>query len=229
VAERPDFTHQRERHGLVGPFSGRQLVAAFVVVVVAAIVLIGVTTPLGTAGVTPLTDPQATAFVIGPAPVVGLKPGDLAPEFAVEHADGTTFQLADLAGHPIRLADLRGKGVWLNFWATWCPPCQQELPVLRDLSERYRDAGLEVVAAAVQETSPADVQAFADRYQLGYTIGFDTSADIFHLYKGYALPTQVFIGPDGIIRDVVYAPLTEALAEPRVQAILPEPGASPAS
>ncbi len=227
MSERPDFTHQRERHGLVGPFSGRQLVAAFVVVIVAAVVLIGVTTPLGTTGATPLTDPQATAFVIGPAPEVGLKPGDLAPEFSVQHADGTTFQLADLDGNPIRLADLRGKGVWVNFWATWCPPCQQELPVLRDLSERYKDAGLEVVAAAVQETSPADVQAFADRYQLGYTIGFDTSADIFHLYKGYALPTQVFIGPDGIIRDVVYAPLTEAQAEPRVQAILPAPGASP--
>ena len=101
--------------------------------------------------------------------------------------------------------------------------------MLRDLSERYKDAGLEVVAAAVQETSPADVQAFADKYQLGYTIGFDTSADIFHLYKGYALPTQVFIGPDGIIRDVVYAPLTAAQAEPRVQSILPPPAASPSS
>jgi peroxiredoxin len=221
VADRPDFTHQRERHGLIGPFSGRQLLGGFLVVVVTAIVLVGITTPLGTAGQAPLTNPQATAFVIGPAPEVGLKPGDLAPEFAVKRADGTTFQLTDLDGKPIRLADLRGKGVWVNFWATWCPPCQQELPILRDLSERYKDAGLELVAVAVQETSPADVQAFAEKYQLGYTIGFDTSADVFHAYKGYALPTHVFIGPDGVIRDVVYAPLTEAQAEPRVQAILP--------
>jgi peroxiredoxin len=227
VTDRPEFTHQKERHGLIGPFSGRQLLAAFLVVVVTAIVLVGISTPLGTAGEAPLTDPQATAFVIGPAPEVGLKPGDLAPEFAVKRADGTTFQLADLDGNPIRLADLRGKGVWVNFWATWCPPCQQELPILRDLSERYKDAGLEVVAIAVQETSPADVQAFADKYQLGYTIGFDTSADVFHEYKGYALPTHVFIGPDGVIRDVVYTPLTEAQAEPRVQAILPAPGVSP--
>jgi peroxiredoxin len=223
VADRPAFSHPKERHGLIGPFTGRQLVAAFAVVVVAAVVLVGVTTPLGSVGQTPPPDPQATAFVIGPAPEVGLKPGDLAPEFSVQRPDGTTFQLHDVDGNPIRLADLKGKGVWVNFWATWCPPCQQELPILRDLSDQYRDQGLEVVGISVQETSPADVKAFAKKYQLGYTIGFDTSADIFHLYKGYALPTHVFIGPDGIIRDVVYAPLTANQAEPRVQAILPAP------
>jgi peroxiredoxin len=228
VAERPEFTHQRERHGLIGPFSGRQLLAGFLLVVVAVIVLVGVTTPLGSAGATPLVNPQATAFVIASAPAEGLKAGDLAPEFSVTRADGTTFQLADLDGNPIRLADLRGKGIWVNFWATWCPPCQQELPILRDLSERYRDAGLEVVAISVQETSPADIQAYADRYELGYTIGFDASGDIFHRYKGYALPTSFFVGPDGVIRDVVYAPLTEAQVIPRIEAILPAPGASPA-
>jgi peroxiredoxin len=228
VADRPGFTHQRERHGLVGPFSGRQLVAIFAIVVGAIVVLVGITTPLGTVGETPLADPQATAFVIGPAPTEGLKPGDFAPEFNVERADGTTFQLADLDGNPIRLADLRGKGVWVNFWATWCPPCQQELPILRDLQERYGGSGLEVVAVSVQETSPADVAAYADRYELPYTIGFDASGDIFHRYKGYALPTQFFIGPDGVIRDVVYTPLSEAQAIPRVEAILPAPEASPA-
>ncbi len=229
MADRPEFTHQRERHGLIGPFSGRQLLAAFLVVVVAVIVLVGVTTPLGTVGSTALVDPQATPFVLGPAPAEGLRPGDLAPEFTVTHDDGTTFQLADLDGNPIHLADLRGKGVWLNFWTTWCPPCQSEVPILRGLSERYRDQGLEVVAVSVQETSPADVKAYADRYELGYTIGFDGSGDIFHRYKGYALPTSLFIGPDGVIRDVVIAPLTEAQAIPRIEAILPAagPGGSP--
>jgi thiol-disulfide isomerase/thioredoxin len=226
VADRPAFTHQREKHGLVGPFSGRQLLVGFVIIVVAVIVLIGVTTPLGTTGETPLVDPQATAFVIGPAPDQGLRPGDLAPEFSVTRPDGSTFQLTDLDGKPVRLADLRGKGVWVNFWATWCPPCQQEMPVLRDLAERYKDAGLEVVAVSVQETSPEDVKAYADKYGLGYTIGFDGSGDIFHLYKGFALPTQYFIGPDGVIRDVVVSPLTEAAAIPRIEAILPPPGAS---
>ena len=90
--------------------------------------------------------------------------------------DGSTYQLTDLDGNPIRLADLRGKAVWVNFFASWCPPCQAETPVLREMSETYRDRGLEVVAVSVQETSPADVKAYADRYRLGYTIGFDGSA-----------------------------------------------------
>ena len=87
--------------------------------------------------------------------------------------------------------------MWLNFWATWCPPCQGETPILRDLDEAYGDRGLEIVAVAVQETSPDNVQDYAERYELDYTIAFDASADIFDLYRVFALPTQVFVGPDG--------------------------------
>ena len=62
------------------------------------------------------------------------------------------------------------------------------------MDERVRaTSGLEIVGIAVQETTPDDVQAYADRYELGYTIAFDASADIFDLYKVYALPTQFFI------------------------------------
>ena len=123
--------------------------------------------------------------------------GQQAPEFEVTKADGTVVGLTDLDGNPVRLEDLRGKLVWLNFWATWCPPCQSETPVLRDMDEAYGDKGLAIVGIAVQETTPDDVQAYADRYELGYDIAFDASADIFNLYKVFALPTQFFIGPDG--------------------------------
>ena len=201
--------------------------AAFLVVIVAAIVLIGVTTPLGTAGATPLSDPQATAFVIGPAPEVGLKPGDLAPEFSVRHADGTTFQLADLDGNPIRLADLRGKGVWINFWASWCPPCQAETPVLRDTYDAYRDRGLALIGISVQESNPADVAAYAAKYGLDYTIAADLSADVWRLYRGYGLPTHVFISPDGRIRKVIAGPLTADQAAAEVEAILPGSTSAP--
>ena len=112
------------------------------------------------------------AVLIG-SPTQGLRPGDLAPELAVTRPDGTTYQLTDLDGQPVRLADLRGKVVWLNFWASWCPPCQHETPILRELSERYSDRGLEVIGISVQETTAADVKAYADRYDLRYTIGFD--------------------------------------------------------
>ncbi len=222
MSDRPEFTHQRPRHGLIGPFSGRQLAVAFVIVVVAIIALVAATTPLGTVGgVPPIVDPRATAFIIKDAPTEGLRPGDLAPEFDAVAGDGSTYQLTDLDGRPIRLSDLRGTAVWVNFWATWCPPCQSEVPVLRELSERYADRGLVVVAISVQETQAADVRAYADRYELGYTIGFDGSGLIFDRYRSNALPTHFFIRPDGIIRAVEARPLTEEQAIPLIEAILP--------
>lgn len=219
---RPGFTHARARHGLVGPFSGRQLLAGFGVVAVAAVVLVAVTTPLGNTGDGPETvNPQPTAFVLGSPPPESLRVGASAPDFEVTLGDGSTYTLTDLDGRPIRLADLRGKAVWVDFWATWCPPCQAELPVLREMSERYADRGLEIVAIAVQETSPADVRAYAERYELPYTIGFDGSGHVFDAYKAYALPTQVFIGPDGVIRSIVGGPLDRASAARQIEAILP--------
>jgi peroxiredoxin len=230
VADRPAFSHRRERHGLVGPFSGRQLALAFTAILVAVIVLVGVTTPLGNTSDRPgAVDPRATQYLIASPPAIGLKVGQQAPELAATKGDGTTTQLTDLEGNPIRLADLRGKAVWLNFFTTWCPPCQAEVPILRDVSERYRDRGLELVAISVQETSPADVAAYADRYQLGYTIGFDGSGDIFRAYKAYGLPTQLFIDENGIIASIVGAPLDEAGAVAEIERILPAatPSASP--
>ena len=230
MPDRPEFTHKRERHGLIGPFSGRQLAAILATVVFAVIILMVATTPLGTAGAGPgPVDPRATAYIIDKAPAVGLRPGDLAPEFGLTLDDGSAYQLADLEGNPIRLADLRGKAVWVNFFATWCPPCQSETPVLREVSEKYRERGLELVAVSVQETSATDVQAYADRYRLKYTIGFDGSGRIFHAYRVYALPTQFFIDPNGVIRDVVQGPLTVDAASAYIERILPSgaPAASP--
>jgi peroxiredoxin len=228
VVDRPDFRHKPERHGVVGPFSGRQLVAAFASIVVAVVVLVAITTPLNGAGTGPGTvDPRATSYLIGSPPPEGLRVGATAPDFAVPLGDGSTYRLAHLKGNPIRVADLRGKAVWINFWTTWCPPCQSEVPILRTLSERYRDRGLELIAISVQETSPADVQAYADRYQLRYTIGFDGSGTIFHEYKAYGLPTQIFIDPTGVIRSIVGAPLDEAGAIAQIEAILPGSSAMP--
>ena len=222
MAERPDFTHKPERHGVIGPFSGRQLIAAFASVVIAVVVLVAITTPLNGSGDGPGTvDPRATSFIISSPPPEGLRVGASAPELTVRLGNGSTYQLADLHGNPIRLADLRGKAVWINFWTTWCPPCQSEVPILRELSERYRDRGLALIAISVQETSPADVQAYADRYQLGYTIGFDGSGTIFHEYKAYGLPTQIFIDPTGVIASIVGAPLDKAGAIAHIEAILP--------
>jgi peroxiredoxin len=192
-------------------------------------VLVGITTPPGNTGDGPAAvDPQATAYLISSPPPVGLKVGATAPQFSVTNADGSTYQLTDLNGAPIRLSDLRGKAVWVNFWTTWCPPCQSEVPILRDVAAKYKDQGLVLVGISVQETSPADVAAYAQKYQLGYTIGFDGNGQIFHAYKAYGLPTQVFIDPNGVIASIVASPLDEAGAEAQIRAILPTASAASA-
>ncbi len=207
---------------MIGPFSGRQLLIFVLLVVGSGIGLAAVTTPLGNTGNGPgVVDPRATPFVFASPPAEGLRPGSTAPELDVALDGGGTFQLTDLDGRLIRLDALRGKVVWVNFWASWCPPCQQETPILRQLDEKYGDAGLEVIGIAVQETSPDDIQAYADRYDLQYTIGFDTSGHIFRTYKVYALPTQFFIGPDGVIQQVINGPVDEVGAAALIESLLP--------
>jgi peroxiredoxin len=219
---------RRGRRGLIGPFSGRQLLAAVLSVIVVAVLLAVVTTPLGS--VTPVgpNNPQATQFVLNPGAQIGVRPGDLPPELDVTGPDGATEPLRDLDGNPIRLADLRGKAVWLNFWASWCPPCQAETPVVRDIAEAYRDRGLVVIGVSVQESSPENVAAYAARYQLDYTIAADSTGEVYRRYNPPGLPTSIFIGPEGAVRSFVLAPLTEAAARAQVEAILPGANASSA-
>ncbi|HEX5824872.1 MAG TPA: TlpA disulfide reductase family protein, partial [Candidatus Limnocylindrales bacterium] len=160
-------------------------------------------------------------------PTNGLKVGEIPPELVVGGRAGPTTYLSDLNGQPVRLLDLRGRAVWLNFWASWCPPCQSETPVLRDLAERYHDRGLVVVGISVQESSPANVADYVRRYRLGYTIATDSTGDVFRAWRLYGLPTQFFIGPEGAIRSVVPAPMTEARAVAQIEAILPRVPSSP--
>jgi thiol-disulfide isomerase/thioredoxin len=223
ASARPTFEHRPERRGLIGPFSGRQLGSVLLVFVIAAIGLIAVTTPLGSTDPSALVNPQATAYLVG-SPTVGLRPGSLAPELAGVRPDGTAWQLLDVTGKPVRLADHRGHGVWINFWASWCGPCQSETPTLRAMDQADRGRGLDMIGISVKETTAADVGAYALKYDLGYTIAADLIGDVKDLYGVYALPTQVFIDPMGIVRAVVNGPLTMTQAEAEVAAILPPAG-----
>jgi peroxiredoxin len=229
VAGRPEFTHRRGRHGLIGPFGGRQIALGIVLVIGAAVALVAITTPLGSTGPTGPRDPRASAFIVG-SPTTGLAPGSVPPGFEVDLGNGETFRLTDLDGRPIRLEDYRGKALWVTFWASWCPPCQAETPVLRDVYDEYRARGLELVAVEIQET--VDVgRRYADSYGLKYRIGADVSGHVFRAWRGYALPTHFFIGPEGTIRYVVSRPLDRASAVGYVESILPasSPAPSPSS
>jgi peroxiredoxin len=207
----------------VGPFSLRQVTIAILAMMGAAIIGTLATRPLGSV-VPGLPVPDPSAYLIG-SPIPGLRVGDLAPELEGESADGHVV-LTDLHGAPIRLADLRGKAVWINFWASWCPPCQFETPTVRAIDARYRDRGLAIVAIQVQQTVEAG-QEYAARYGLTYTIGADVTGAIFHTYKVFALPTQFFIDPTGAIRLIVNGPLDEARAAQLVESLLPPTPSQP--
>jgi peroxiredoxin len=218
----PATAREAPRRGRgIGPFSLRQLGVVLVVVAIVGGALVILTRPIGPDGSAGLQPPSASFYAIGTARE-GLHVGDRAPELTVPAADGSSQPLLDLDGNPIRLADLRGHPVWINFFATWCPPCQAEVPTIRDVAAADASRGLKVIGISVQESSPDDVRAYAERYGLGYTIGFDATGAIYNAWRNNGIPTQYLIDADGIIRRVVLGPLVDrAAAEAALATILP--------
>jgi len=208
------------RPGLIGPFSGRQLAAVLLAILVSAGLLLLLTAPVASPSAALPARPGAS-FVPFASAETGLRVGAPPPELAGTNGDAAPG-LTDLEGRPIRLADLRGRPVWLNFFASWCPPCQQETPTLERVYETHKDQGLAVVGVSVQESSADDVRAYAQTYGLQYPIGFDASSAVYHAFHVFGLPTQVFIDRDGIVRAVVNGPLSQVEAE-RILAPLLEP------
>lgn len=97
------------------------------------------------------------------------------------------------------LAKLRGRLVLVNFWATWCPPCVEEMPALARLQARYASRGFEVVAVN-QGEMPARVRAFADRAGPGVTMVLDRDKEVAAGWKVRALPTTFLVDAEGRIR-----------------------------
>src|SRR5215475_6066599 len=106
------------------------------------------------------------------------------------------FELKDLEGKPLSLAEAKGKVVLLDFWATWCGPCRAEIPDLVDLQKRYADK-LEIIALATDEDDPDQVRRFVMKSGINYRIAM-TSDEVRRSYGGIAaLPTSFVIDPEG--------------------------------
>lgn len=115
-------------------------------------------------------------------------------------ADAPTTDLAlkDAAGRKVRLRDLRGKPVLLNFWATWCGPCNDEMPALVDLEKQYAGRVAFIGASLDDEKSTAKIPAFLAKYQIGFPIWYGaTLDDLDRLKLGNAVPDTVFLDPEG--------------------------------
>jgi peroxiredoxin len=175
------------------------------------------TRPLTGSGPSTRADPGSTFYPLAGGGT-GLDIGARAPEFSGD-ADGRTVDLRDLNGDPVSLAALRGRPVWVVFWATWCPPCQRETPDLRATYEAFRSRGVALVAISIQEP-PDTVAAFAAQYGLTYTIALDQTGAISRTYGVFGIPTHYFIDRDGIIRDRSFGPLDRAGMEAKLRALV---------
>tara|TARA_B100000427_G_C15379999_1_gene538466 strand:+ start:13 stop:588 length:576 start_codon:yes stop_codon:yes gene_type:complete len=80
------------------------------------------------------------------------------------------FILADLKGNKIKLSDLRGKVVMLNFWGTWCGPCRREIPDFVKLMDKYQKDGLEILGVTLTSGSPENIKTFSDKWGINYTL-----------------------------------------------------------
>jgi len=118
------------------------------------------------------------------------------------------FELRDLAGRLIRLSDLRGKVVFLNIWATWCPPCVYEMPMIEKLHWIMRGRSF-IVLAASQDTggdSEENVRKFVRENGLTFTILLDPDNQLSWLYRVIGLPETFIIDKDGILVQRIIGP-----------------------
>lgn len=120
---------------------------------------------------------------------VGTEIGNIAPDFEIQTLDGET----------VKLKDLRGQRVMLNFWATWCPPCRVEMPDMQKLHEN-EDIIVLAVNLTDSEMSQKDIMTFVNEFGLAFPIGLDKSGEISKLYKINPIPTTFMIDTDGTIR-----------------------------
>lgn len=123
-------------------------------------------------------------------------------------APAPDFAARDLEGQPVSLAELRGNVVLLNVWATWCPPCIEEMPSMQRLYEQFGPQGLRVIAVSIDAAPgdrdafgrPAgDVQAFVDELGLTFDIWLDPSGQIQRVYRITGVPESYVIDRDGLI------------------------------
>jgi len=111
------------------------------------------------------------------------------------------FSLKDLEGKAISLADMKGKVVFLNFWATWCPPCREEIPDFVAFYDQNSRRGVEIVGLSVDKLSPEDLRAFVRKNKMSYPVAFATKRIIEAYEPGPYIPTTIVIDKQGRIRD----------------------------
>ena len=116
------------------------------------------------------------------------------------------FTLPDLGGKMVSLADYKGKVVLLNIWATWCPPCVEEMPSMEKLHQELKSEGFEILAVSLDVSGAKAVLPFMKKHKLSFTALTDTKGAIKSLYQTIGVPESFIIDKDGIIVEKVIGP-----------------------
>lgn len=146
-------------------------------------------TPVPTATAKPV--PTSTAL---PAPT----PIKVQTRATKESGKAYDFEMETFDGEVLRLSELEGQVVVLNFWASWCPPCRWEMPFFEKMHQEYKDQGVVFLGVAISDTLE-NARGFAESTGVTYPIGLDTTNEISRNYNVVSLPTTFFIGREGNI------------------------------
>jgi len=116
------------------------------------------------------------------------------------------FKVAALDGTHLRLADLKGKVVFLNLWATWCGPCKEEMPAMERLWQRYKEQGLVVVALSMDSGGAKTVKPYIEHAKYTYPVGLDPKMEVAQLYGARSVPSTFIIDRQGMVRAIALGP-----------------------
>lgn len=141
--------------------------------------------------------------------------GDEAPNFELMQINKNNDQ------EKINLSELKGKGIMLNFWGTWCAPCREEMPYMESLYPEYQEKGVEIIAVNLDQ-SELKVDQFIKEFDLTFPVPHDVRDEVRELYGIGPLPSTVFINPDGVINDIVIGGLTLDRLEGHLNEIQPK-------
>lgn len=127
--------------------------------------------------------------------------GDTAPNFALTQINENNEL------EKINLSDLKGKGVMLNFWATYCKPCEEEIPYMESLYGEYANQDIEIVAVSL-DYGELVIHQFIDKHSITFPVVHDKSDVVRDMYKVGPIPTTLFIDPEGVIVERVAGALS---------------------
>ena len=144
------------------------------------------------------------------------KVGDQAPDFHLQQVNENN-ELVD-----VKLSDFEGKGVMLNFWATFCDPCEEEMPYMEELYPEYQEKGVEIIAVSLDATEIV-IDRFIDKHELTFPIPHDTKNEVMDAYNVGPIPSTLFIDANGKIVERVEGALTLESLENHLKEIQPEP------